>query len=33
MTKNKDLWDITNRPSTKTKLEILKSVKNLFIDT
>lgn len=31
MTKNKDLWDISNRPSTKTKLEILEKVFDIWL--
>ena len=31
MTKSKDLWDISNRPSTKTKLEILEKVFNMWL--
>jgi len=31
MTENKNLWDISNRPSTKTKLEILEKVFNVWL--
>ena len=31
MRKNKNLWDISNRPSTKTKLEILEKVFNMWL--
>jgi len=31
MTKSKNLWDITNRPSTKTKLEILEQVFDVWL--
>jgi len=31
MTGNKNLWDISNRPSTKTKLEILGKVFNVWL--
>lgn len=31
MIKNKDLWDISNRPSTKTKLEILREVFDIYL--
>ena len=31
MAKNKDLWDITNKPSTKTKLKILEKVFDVWI--
>lgn len=31
MIKNKNLWDITNRPSTKTKLEILENVFDMWL--
>jgi len=31
MVKNEDLWDITNRPSTKTKLEILEKVFDIWL--
>jgi len=31
MIKSKDLWDITNRPSTKTKLEILEKVFDVWL--
>jgi hypothetical protein len=29
--KNKDLWDISNRPSTKTKLEILEKIFDVWL--
>jgi len=31
MAKSEELWDITNRPSTKTKLEILKKVFDIWL--
>lgn len=31
MVKNEELWDITNRPSTKTKLEILEKVFDIWL--
>jgi len=31
MVKSEELWDITNRPSTKTKLEILEKVFNIWL--
>jgi len=31
MAKSEELWDITNRPSTKTKLEILEKVFNIWL--
>lgn len=31
MTGNKNLWDISNKPSTKTKLEVLEKVFNVWL--